>query len=253
MGDLVELLREKYPKQLPLYVRNLQLEEFLNEKRDLINRANLEALKEFYKKGGQSAARISVFQKWESENKLILDHNEKLRKANRTFPLEKEFVDLLTLRRYARKTIKSYRIAIIVANDYFEQRENLLISQVSKEQFHIYFQYLTVERNVSESTIRIARFAIEFYLNEILLRPIRLDFAYGIRKKEHLPTIFSKWEIVKILNSCSNLKHKLILSLLYSAGLRLSEVIHLKVKDIDLLRKTISVREGKGGKDRISV
>jgi site-specific recombinase XerD len=113
--------------------------------------------------------------------------------------------------------------------------------------------YLTEERKVSVSTLRIARFAIEYYRNEIVCNSVTLDFAHKLRKKEHLPTIFSKWEIVKILNSTNNLKHKLVLSLLYSAGLRLSEVIHLKVKDIDIQRKTIFVREGKGGKDRITV
>ena len=253
MVDLIELIRNKYPKQIPLYIRNTQLMEFFNEHREQINRENLQKLLEFYEKEGQLVSRQRIFQQWEKENKLILDHKEKFRKANRTFPLENEFVDLLTLRRYAPKTIKSYRIAVLVANDYFQNREGVLISEADKEQFHRYFQYLTVERKVSESTVRIARFAIEYYRNEILLKPMHLDFAYGIRKKEHLPTIFSKWEVVKILNSTTNLKHKLVLSLLYSAGLRLSEVIHLKVKDIDLLRKTISVREGKGGKDRISV
>ncbi len=251
MVDLVELLRKKYPERFPKYVSNEEIGRFLDENREEIERKNFQELQNFYRR--ELEYERSIFKKWENENKLIFKHKEMLRKANRNFPLQEEFVDLLTMRRYARKTIKSYTIAVLVANDYMLEKEKTSISEASKEQIHAYFQYLTTERKVSDSTIRIARFSIEFYRNEIALKPVTLDFAYGLRKKQHLPTIFSKWEIAKILNSTNNLKHKLVLTLLYSAGLRLSEVIHLKVKDIDLQRKTIFVREGKGGKDRLSV
>ncbi len=123
----------------------------------------------------------------------------------------------------------------------------------SLEDFKEYFKYLSIEKKTSNSGIRIARFSIEYYRNEIALKPIRLDFAYGIRKEEHLPTIFSLNEIHKILQSITNLKHKMMVSLLYSSGLRLSEVLHLKVKDIDIHEKIITVREGKGNKDRITI
>ena len=121
------------------------------------------------------------------------------------------------------------------------------------EDFKEYFKYLIIEKKSSSSSIRIARFSIEYYRNEIALKPIRLDFAYGIRKEDHLPTIFTLGEIHKILQSITNLKHKMMISLLYSSGLRLSEVIHLKVKDIDTQEKIIMVREGKGKKDRMTI
>ena len=251
MVSLIELLRSKYPKWFPVYLRNTELTKFLNENREEIEWENFRELRDFYAKHAQT--RKFVFSQWEVENKQLLDHKEQLKKANREFPQEREFRDLLAIRQYSRKTIKAYTMAIRNVNEYMKATEKILISQASKEQLHKYFMHLTEERKVSVSTVRIARFAIEYYRSEVVCEPVTLDFAYGLRKKEHLPTIFSKWEIAKILNATNNLKHKLVLSLLYSAGLRLNEVIHLKVKDIDLQRKTIFVREGKGGKDRISV
>lgn len=251
MVSLIELLRSKYPKLFPVYLRNTELTKFLNENREEIEWENFRELRDFYAKHAQT--RKFIFSQWEVENKQLLDHKEQLKKANREFPQEREFRDLLAIRQYSRKTIKAYTMAIRSVNEYMKAAEKILISQASKEQLHKYFMHLTEERKVSVSTVRIARFAIEYYRSEVVCEPVTLDFAYGLRKKEHLPTIFSKWEIAKILNATNNLKHKLVLSLLYSAGLRLNEVIHLKVKDIDLQRKTIFVREGKGGKDRISV
>ena len=251
MVSLIELLRSKYPKWFPVYLKNTELTKFLNENREEIEWENFRELRDFYAKHAQT--RKFVFSQWEVENKQLLDHKEQLKKANREFPQEREFRDLLAIRQYSRKTIKAYTMAIRSVNEYMKATEKILISQASKEQLHKYFMHLTDERKVSVSTVRIARFAIEYYRSEVVCEPVTLDFAYGLRKKEHLPTIFSKWEIAKILNATNNLKHKLVLSLLYSAGLRLNEVIHLKVKDIDLQRKTIFVREGKGGKDRISV
>ena len=251
MVSLIELLRSKYPKLFPVYLRNTELTKFLNENREEIEWENFRELRDFYAKHAQT--RKFIFSQWEVENKQLLDHKEQLKKANREFPQEREFRDLLAIRQYSRKTIKAYTMAIRNVNEYMKATEKILISQASKEQLHKYFMHLTDERKVSVSTVRIARFAIEYYRSEVVCEPVTLDFAYGLRKKEHLPTIFSKWEIAKILNATNNLKHKLVLSLLYSAGLRLNEVIHLKVKDIDLQRKTIFVREGKGGKDRISV
>jgi integrase/recombinase XerD len=251
MVSLIELLRSKYPKWFPVYLKNTELTKFLNENREEIEWENFRELRDFYAKHAQT--RKFIFNQWEVENKQLLDHKEQLKKANREFPQEREFRDLLAIRQYSRKTIKAYTMAIRSVNEYMKAAEKILISQASKEQLHKYFMHLTEERKVSVSTVRIARFAIEYYRSEVVCEPVTLDFAYGLRKKEHLPTIFSKWEIAKILNATNNLKHKLVLSLLYSAGLRLNEVIHLKVKDIDLQRKTIFVREGKGGKDRISV
>lgn len=73
------------------------------------------------------------------------------------------------------------------------------------------------------------------------------------KKNKSLPDVLSKEEINKIIDSQKNLKHKLIIMLLYSSGLRLQELVNLKRKDIDFDRNIINVKKGKGNKDRITL
>lgn len=82
-----------------------------------------------------------------------------------------------------------------------------------------------------------------------------MDFSdfLKLKKSEHLPTVLSKNEVRKILSFITNLKHRLLIALLYSSGLRISELVNLKVKDLDYEKSTIIIREGKGKKDRITL
>ena len=70
------------------------------------------------------------------------------------------------------------------------------------------------------------------------------------KKSEHLPTVFSESEILAIIKASENLKHKTILCLAYAGGLRVSEIVNLKLKDIDSKRMVITIRQSKGRKDR---
>ena len=80
------------------------------------------------------------------------------------------------------------------------------------------------------------------------------NFDYDlIEKEKKLPVVLSEEEVVKILRHIVNLKHRCIIYLIYSAGLRLSEVINLKISDIDSNRKMITIKGAKGKKDRISL
>ena len=73
------------------------------------------------------------------------------------------------------------------------------------------------------------------------------------RKKERLPEVLSKEEIITIIEHTNNLKHRCIISLLYSAGLRRGELLRLKLTDVDSKRMLIRVENGKGGKDRYTL
>jgi site-specific recombinase XerD len=73
------------------------------------------------------------------------------------------------------------------------------------------------------------------------------------RKEKHLPEVLSKEEIVKIMNNTNNIKHKCIVGLLYSSGLRRAELLNLNVTDIDSKRMVVIIKNAKGNKDRISV
>ena len=81
-------------------------------------------------------------------------------------------------------------------------------------------------------------------------QPNKFKYIEYCKSDKKLPIVLSIDEIQKLFNTCTNIKHKAILSLLYSAGLRVSEVINLKITDIDSSRMIINIINAKGGKDR---
>lgn len=94
--------------------------------------------------------------------------------------------------------------------------------------------------------------AYKLYMAKVLKKKWNIPFPYAKRHKK-LPVVLSRDEIGKIIGITKNTKHKLMIALAYGAGLRVSEVIDLKVKDIDIAELNLVVRSGKGDKDRISV
>lgn len=109
------------------------------------------------------------------------------------------------------------------------------------------------ERAISISYQKQLVAAIKFWYNHILDRKLELDYLYPDRSSFKIPIVFSQEEIKKILETCENIKHKAILTTIYSCGLRLSEVTNLQIKDIDSVAMTVTVRQGKGNRDRVVV
>ena len=87
----------------------------------------------------------------------------------------------------------------------------------------------------------------------VLLRSDELDNLPRPKKKKSLPVVLSEQEVYRILKALDNLKHRTLLFLIYSSGLRVSEVVRLKLKDIDKERRLIHIREAKGRKDRFTI
>ncbi|MDX9892892.1 MAG: tyrosine-type recombinase/integrase [Patescibacteria group bacterium] len=117
-----------------------------------------------------------------------------------------------------------------------------------------YVRHLVVERRASASTVRLALNALKFYYSNIKKR--RFDYlskAVLPKKPKRLPVVLSKSEVAKLLSCVVNNKHRLILSLMYSSGLRVSEVVTLRTQDFDLENKILWVRQGKGRKDRRTI
>ena len=95
--------------------------------------------------------------------------------------------------------------------------------------------------------------SIKFYYEVVLGMPNRFYSIDRPRKEETLPKVLSLKEIGELIKHTTNIKHKCIISLLYSAGLRRSELINLKIKDIDSERMVILVKKGKGNKERLTL
>ena len=112
---------------------------------------------------------------------------------------------------------------------------------------------LAVDRHVAASTQNQALAALLFLYESVLHSPLeRLDDVIRARKPKRLPTVLTQEEVAALL-AALNGEPATIATLLYGAGLRLLESLHLRVKDLDLARRQIVIREAKGNKDRISV
>jgi len=113
-------------------------------------------------------------------------------------------------------------------------------------------RYILVQ-NVGINTSRLQYAAISFFFREVLKKPFSFEQVPIKKKEKQLPKVISKEKIKQMIDLTENLKHKLIIKLFYSSGLRLQELINLKRKDIDFERGILNVKKGKGNKDRVTL
>lgn len=157
-----------------------------------------------------------------------------------------EFINSLKLRRYSSRTVKIYSSSLRKIHLWMLDHTGKGIHEIDSDDGLKYFSYLTLKVKSSYSTVRIHRFSVSYYFRHVLHRNIDLSFMNKMKKDNYLPTVLSREEIIRILKQITNLKHRLMISLLYSSGLRVSEVVNLKVKDFSLDEMTLTVRQGKG-------
>jgi len=154
----------------------------------------------------------------------------------------------MQLKGYAAKTQKAYLYQVECFAKYFNQSPNSLRTEHIKEYLHH-----VVLKYPGSSVIKQARGALKFIYTVTLDRPLELDKIPHTKIPKKLPSVLSIEEVIKIITSPKNLKHRAILATIYSAGLRLNEAVCLKVQDIDSKRMQIKVSYGKGGKDRYTI
>ncbi len=127
-------------------------------------------------------------------------------------------------------------------------------ADMGKAEAEAFLSSLAVERNVSASTQSQALSALLFLYRGVLALELPwLDDVTRAKKPVRLPTVLTRAETLALLEKIENAELHLIVSLLYGSGLRLLEGLRLRVKDVDLARNEIVVREGKGGKDRVTM
>jgi len=161
--------------------------------------------------------------------------------------LAEDFVQLLTIKRYSYGTIKTYKNALLKYLNYIAPKQP---EDVSVQEIENYINHQVTVLKISQSYQKQLVGAIKLFYSEILRRKMRLDYLYPDRREHKLPNILSKQDVSALLNAAENIKHKAILMTIYSAGLRLGEVINLKVRDIDSQRMVLRISEAKGKKDR---
>lgn len=114
------------------------------------------------------------------------------------------------------------------------------------------FLYGKVERDLASQTVNLSLSAIKFFYVNVIKCRWNIDLKFA-KKSRRLPVVLSRLEIVVILRNIKNLKHRLMVALTYGAGLRISEVTNLKVRDLDFVTERVLVRQSKNKKDRLTV
>ncbi len=156
----------------------------------------------------------------------------------------------MRIRNFSPKTIHTY----IYYNKELLRFANKFSDEINRQDIKDYLDYL-VSSNKSVSTVNLIINALRFYYENIMRRSF-FSSDLGIKrpkKDKKLPVVLSKEEIAKMIKMTDNLKHKLMIQILYSSGLRVSELVNLKINDVDFDRKMVMINGGKGRKDRISI
>ena len=157
------------------------------------------------------------------------------------------FIKTLQLKAYSKNTIKTYRTEFSVLLRLLGNRS---IDDLHEEHIKSYILYLLQKKKYSETQAHTAINAIKFYFEKVLNRPQIVVQIPRPKKPGQLPKVHATSQVSRIIQAASNEKHKTMLMLAYGSGLRLQEIINLKIADINSARMVIEVRRGKGKKDR---
>jgi len=162
-------------------------------------------------------------------------------------PEFERFQDRLRLKSYSPNTLRTYSIE-------FAQLLYLLkdypVKDLSPEKLQSYFLYCTKALKLSENGIHSRMNAIKFYFEQVLHREKMFFDIPRPKKPLLLPKSLNTVEVKKLFEVTDNIKHRLILQLCYGMGLRVSEIVHLKIEDIDSVSMRVLIQCGKGKKDR---
>ena len=161
-------------------------------------------------------------------------------------PLRQRFLDEMKLRNYSPRTVEAYLGALVKLSKHFDRSPDRLdAEQIRTFQLHL------IAQEVSWSRFNQITCALRFFYAQVLNRPPeQVPFVCFARKPQALPAILSPAEVKRLLESESDPFKRTMFRTAYACGLRIEELLHLKVQDIDSERMLLWVRGGKGGKDR---
>jgi site-specific recombinase XerD len=164
-------------------------------------------------------------------------------------PLRQKMIKEMTLRRFAPKTQEAYIAAVAGLARYYKQSPE----KISKQMIQDYLLHLMQEKKLSWNSCNVAVSGLRFFYTHALGMD-SVFLSIPPRKSDStLPEIFSTEELEKLFSALTNQKHRVLLMTTYAAGLRVSEVVGLKITDIDSNRMMIRVEQGKGRKDRYTI
>jgi integrase/recombinase XerD len=161
-------------------------------------------------------------------------------------PLRQRFIEDMGIRNLAESTQKSYVSAMRRLAGYYKRSPD----ELSEEEVRKYLLYVTQEKKVSASTFRQDISALRFFYTVTLNREWMIHHLPYPRVSKKLPEVLSQEEVKRLIKGARNLRDRALLSVAYSTGARVSEVMGLKLSDIDRAQGLIHIRSGKGAKER---
>jgi site-specific recombinase XerD len=161
-------------------------------------------------------------------------------------PLRQKMIDAMQVRGFSTRTHQSYLSAVSALAQYYHRPPD----QLSVDELQAYFLYLVKKRGLSGASCRLYLNAIRFLYRQVLEWPA-FDVSLQVPKKaQRIPELLTRAEVSRILSAVSNAKHRMLLMTCYGCGLRVSELVALKVRHIDGERQLLRIEQGKGAKDR---
>jgi integrase len=158
--------------------------------------------------------------------------------------------DCLRVQHYSTRTEQSY---VEWARRYILFHQKRHPKDMGADEVRAYLTHLAVDKNITASTQNVALSALLFLYRDVLKIDLpAIDHIEYARHSRRVPVVFTRAEVKAILSKLTGTPH-LVAGLLYGAGLRLNECLHLRVKDIDFEYCQITVRDGKGEKDRVTM
>ncbi len=178
--------------------------------------------------------------------KFILEKESK-KEDNKLDKIINAFGKWMKQKRYSNNTVNSY---ISLIKLFFRSVKHKNINEITEKDIIRFNQSYILKNNYSISTQNQFTNAIKLFYQKYENRKLDIDNIERPRKERKLPDVFSKEEVKAIINNITNIKHKTLISLIYSAGLRIGEALNLELTDLDSKRKMLHIRSAKGKKDR---
>ncbi len=160
-------------------------------------------------------------------------------------PLRQRMIEDMTLRKLGPSTQTGYIRAVVRFTRYLGRSPDTAEAEDLRR-----FQLHLVEDGTSSITINATLTGLKFFFDQTLDKPELLKKIKRVYEPRKIPEVLSVAEVTRVLDAAGSLKYKAALSVAYGSGLRASEIVHLKISDIDGERKIIHVEDGKGQRDR---
>jgi site-specific recombinase XerD len=163
-------------------------------------------------------------------------------------PLRQRMIDDMTARHFTEKSQKDYiRCVLNLALFIGRSPDTATLDDLQRFRLHL------TGSSLGASSVNTAMQALRFFFSVTLDKPGLLKALFRVQAPQKLPIVLTQEEVARLLDAASCAKHKAALSVAYGAGLRASEVVSLKVSDVDSARMVLRVEQGKGRKDRLAM